>query len=294
MPVHELDEVQRWMQAVITHPEGVVPGIAAPEAQNQIPLAAEDVEMVITRSRQLTSIERLQIYANAYYARLIECLQEEFPALRHAVGDDAFDAFAYAYLQRYPSKSYTLGELGARFPRFLKETRPTADAESAREEQWLDFLIELARLELLYSEVFDGPGVEGKELLRADRLKGISPDQWPNARLAAVPCLHLARFRFPVHEYISAVRNKSAPQFPELVDTYLAITRRDYVVRRIPLSRPQYLLLCALVRGRSVGDAIAKLVRMSPANDEGLAESLHHWFADWTAAGFFQAVDLPE
>lgn len=294
MSATHLDRIQRWMQAVIMHPEGVVAGIGAPEARLHIPISPDKVEQLITRSQQLTSIERLQIYANAYYARLLECLREEFSALLHAVGEEAFDAFAFGYLQKYPSMSYTLGDLGASFPRYLAETQPGGGGEAAGDETWPEFLVELATLERLYSEIFDGPGVEGKNLLGSDQLATIPADRWPDARLVPVSCLHVVRFRLPVHEYITAVRNKTEPAWPNPADTYLAVTRRDYVIRRVPLSRLQYVVLHALTRRRTVGEAISRAVKLSPNHVDGLAESLHRWFADWTAAGFFQAVELPE
>src|SRR5437016_4065691 len=126
----ELSHIQRWMQSVIMHPDGVVAGISSDAAREHIDLGPEDVGQVIARSAALTSIERLQIYANAYYARLFECLHEEFPALLQALGDETFDAFALGYLQKYPSRSYTLCNLGRDFPRYLAETRPRDESDS--------------------------------------------------------------------------------------------------------------------------------------------------------------------
>src|SRR5688572_16099648 len=104
-PAYELDQVQRWMQAVIVHPQGVEAGIRAAAAREHIDVAPEAMEQVVGPSRRQTSLERLEIYANAYYARLLECLREEFPALAHAVGEEAFGNFAFGYLQTYPSQS---------------------------------------------------------------------------------------------------------------------------------------------------------------------------------------------
>ncbi len=116
-PTNALGQIQRWMQSVIMHPVGIAEGIESDEARGQIDIGTSDVESVVTRSRQLTAIERLQIYGNAYFARLLECLREEFPVLKHALTEEVFDAFAVGYLQQYPSRSYTLFELGSNFPR---------------------------------------------------------------------------------------------------------------------------------------------------------------------------------
>ena len=46
----ELDQIQRWMQAVIMHPDGIADGIASATARAEIDVSADDVERVINRS----------------------------------------------------------------------------------------------------------------------------------------------------------------------------------------------------------------------------------------------------
>ena len=43
-------------------------------AHGVIDVARESVETVVTRSQKLDAFGRLRVYANAYYARLVECL----------------------------------------------------------------------------------------------------------------------------------------------------------------------------------------------------------------------------
>ena len=106
------------------HPGGVEGGLASDAAQKHLAVGPENLEQVILRSAAQSSVERLAIYADAYYARLLECLAEEFPILRKTLGEETFEAFAFDYLQCYPSQSYTLGKLGENFARYLAETRP--------------------------------------------------------------------------------------------------------------------------------------------------------------------------
>ena len=125
-PKYDLEQIRRWMQAVIVHPLGVEQGIASDDARQHVDVDAAGIERVVTRSKALSAVERLGIYGYAYYARLLECLKEEFPAVLHAVGEEAFDAFALGYLQKYPSRSYTLFELGANFPAISGRDAPDA------------------------------------------------------------------------------------------------------------------------------------------------------------------------
>jgi len=288
-PRHTFDELQRWMQAVITHPGGVATGIESDEARRQIAVVPGQVERVITRSQALTAIERLQIYHHAYFARLLDCLREEYSVLAAALGSDLFDAFAVAYLQAHPSQSYTLGRLGAHFPEFLERTRPSETGSKDR-ATWPDFMIDLARLERTVNEVFDGPGAEGLSLLDAGRLQQISPQHWPDARLICVPCLRLVKLNHPVNDYFTALRRGDQPAIPAPQIAYVAVTRRDYRVVRYPLEPAQFKLLQALIDGEPVGKAIECAAAASDLNDAQLAAALQAWFRLWTAEGFFRDV----
>jgi hypothetical protein len=260
------------------------------------------VEQVVDPSKRRTSIERIEVYANAYYARLLECLRDEFPALLHAVGEEIFDGLAFGYLQAYPSTSYTLANLGGHFVQFLEETRPRdeEDTETRPTDEgeecpsWPDFMIDLARLERTYSEIFDGPGTERLKLLGAEDIQSIQPDEWPSARLVPVACLRLLFLRYPVQEYATGVRKKADPPFPDPQPTWLAVSRIDYVVRRWTLSQVQYDLLAALIAGQTVGQAIEQAALSVSQNGDSLEEfaaDLRSWFQEWSSAGFFQTIE---
>ncbi|MBI1371698.1 MAG: hypothetical protein GC159_02915 [Phycisphaera sp.] len=303
----DLNAVQRWFQAVITHPAGVDSGVESDDAQRVIRMKRDELEQIVTRSEKLTAAERLGVYANAYYARLLECLGESFPMLRRAIGRDAFDGFAFEYLQHHPSQSYTLDRLADAFPRFLAETRPDLDdaGRAPDEPGFADFLIELATLELTIAEVFDGPGVEGRAVLDAAAVRAIPTERWPDARLITSPCLRLLRFRHLVNAWYTDARAAcddgrgddhdaadATPEPPTVADEYVAIARRDYVVRRLTLIAPQHALLDTLQRGGTVGDAIAAAVDATDMPDSDLAKSLQHWFAEWAEAQLFERVEL--
>lgn len=280
----DLTSIQRWMQSVITHPDGVEAGIDAPATRELIDVATAQVECVISRSEAQSSIERLNVYANAYYARLLEVLSSEYPALVHALGTELFQEFAFGYLQEHPSHSYTLSDLSAQFPQHLAKTRPTRDST---DPDWADFLIDLSTLERTYSEVFDGPGVEKSTLLSSEQLAQVPPDQWPETKLIPAPCLRLLTLQFPVHEYVSAVRRQEQPELPTPSSTWLVITRRHYVVRRVAVQEAEYAALSALIAGDAVIDALASAARCWSGPPEDLPQEVRRWFRDWAAAGYF-------
>ena len=299
----ELDVVQQWFQAVISHPGGVAEGVGSEEAKRRLPVG--EVGAVIAPSRNLTPEERLGIYAHAYYARLLECLADSFPMLGRALGQEVFASFAFEYLQLYPSRSYTLDRLGEDFPRFLAETRPdrdvadpaadatdTADADGMAPD-WPDFLIDLARLEWAIAKVFDGPGVEFQPLLQPEDLEALGPERFAAAQLKPVVCLRLLTFRYPVNAYYTAARQAAEDEeipLPDPAPEHVALTRTDFVVRRYSLTPTQHALLQALAGGAPVAEAIAAAAETAEAGDEAFAAELRESFRRFAELGFFQAV----
>lgn len=285
----DLPVLQKWMQSVITHVEGVVEGIDSPAAQQHIAVDASQLESIVTRSQRRTSVQRLEVYAHAYYARLIECLKSIYPLFAKTVGDELFDQFAVTYLQQYPSRSYTLNRLGDRFPDFLEETSPTRGTDELGFE---DFLVGLAVAERSIDAIFDGPGVEQTEVLSPSHLEGISPGEFAQATFQMVPCLRLHAFPFPVSDFITAIKQDPAAAIPAASPSWLALTRKDYIVRRVPLSCWEYHLLVRLTEGQSVSQAIEGAVsEVDPAED--LSQLLATAFQKFTVERFFLARDVP-
>jgi hypothetical protein len=79
---------------------------------------------------------------------------------------------------------------------------------------------------------------------------------------------------------------------PGPAETYLAVTRRRYVVRHFELSRPAYVLLDALLAGHTMGEAIGRAVETEGTQSDHLITNLGTWFHDWAAEGFFRAVEV--
>ena len=227
------------------------------------------IENQILPSQQQSAAERLAVYQHAYLARLLDVLRELFPCTRFAVGTELFDQFAAGYLRRYPPHSYTLGRLSDHWAAYLDETRPP-DAE------WGGFVVELSRLEHAIDRIFDGPGPEG---LPPFNLPAASDG---NLRLSLVPGLELHAFAFPASDFFTAWKAGSEPAWPASRPQFIALFRRDYVVRRHTLNREQFDLLAAIASGRSLSDSLQATANANPSE-------IQSWFAAWSAAGFFAA-----
>ena len=276
----DMARIQSWMQAVITHPSGIRAGIASAAARRELDASFEDIEKIVSPSKALTGAERLMIYSRSYHARLLECFRAEFPCLLHALGKELFEDFVVEYLKQYPPQSYTLHDVGKSFPRFLAETRPEG-------ETWPDFIIDLARLERTFIEVFDGPGSEGQRLASAGQILELDDERFAELRLTAVPCLRLLAFRYPVLPYFNGVREKKAPPMPAPSDTFLAVNRNDYRIHFSPLSLSQHAVLESLAAGLSVADGLTRAAEQTATDRNQVADSVRAWLRDWVDGGFF-------
>lgn len=294
VPPTELSVVQQWFQAVITHPEGVADGVASESAQSLLPIDPANLASMITPSSKLSAAERLAVYANAYYARLIECLGEVYPLTRKSLEEEAFADLTVDYLQHHPSRSYTLHALGRHFPEYLENIRP--ERTSPDGPDWADFVRDLARFEWLIYEVFDGPGTEKMVPFPAQSLLDVPVARWSELQLETAPCLRLLRTDFPINDYFTAARlstSEEAPSAPEPAVSHVALTRRDYVVRRHPLSAAQFEILTRLQAGVDLGQALQEvLAGESSENPNASAEQVRTWFGLWMREGFFTGYRL--
>ena len=266
---HNLSNLQRWMMDAITHPDGPQSG-----ADGQKPHA------VIGRSKNLTSLERINIYHEMYYLRLIEILEGDFESVRHAVGEEFFARLARTFIIEHPSRHYDLGNLGAKFPMFLR---------GAKDLKHRPFIADMAKLERAIEEVFDEAQVAP---LKTDELLSVPQGRWAEARIRTIPAFRLIASRYPINKYLEAVRKKRDPQIPAIEPTWICIYRKKFTVWRMDLDHPQFNILTALSRGKTVGEAIETCLELPEIASLDLATSIQSWFKDWAASGFFSAVEL--
>lgn len=288
----ELEHLQRWMQAVVTQQGEAFAGVASEVGGCGLDLSHGTVEEVIPRSAKLSGEGRLAIYQRSYHARLLQTFQSMFPSLLCAMGEELFNRFALDYLRQHPPHSYTLDRLADDFPRHLAENRPDADAPPERREQWPDFVIELATLELAFLKVFDGPGLEGRKLPCASDIQALADDHLLNVRPVPAPCLRLFACSYPVHTYLLSARRGESPNLPAPAESFVCMTRRDYRVLMYELTPPQYEFMRVLDGRRSVARAI-KLCAPSVGHAQLSGSAVRVWLSDWAGKGFFERVEAP-
>lgn len=176
-----LAEVQARFYALATAREGVAATVAAGG-----PAARRALEAMVAGDARLPAIDRLEIYANMYFARIRDVLAEEYPRTLAVLGAAAFQELVADYLDACRPNHPSLREVGGRLPAFL------AAHAAAAARPWLG---ELARLERARLELFDGPDAEA---LTLEALRTRPPAELVALRLRLVPSHALLPTRFDV------------------------------------------------------------------------------------------------
>jgi hypothetical protein len=277
-----LAQLQQWLLAAILHPGDVT--AVANGGRTPVPSAFEsdDVTQIVASSSGLSPVERLAVYQRGYRLRLLDCMRTLHPGLCHALGYELFDQFALDYLDENPSRARTLQEIDRGFPDYLAATAPAGDPDMSERETWPRFIIDLARLERLFAEVYDGPGIERHRILTAHEVPEEPSAAWLTVAFQATPCLRLMQSNYPVHVYLSAVHCGELPDLPSPRAVSIAVSRRDYVVTLTELGRDEYRALSVLAQGKTIQIAAASL---------GIPVSrIWSLIRGWVGQGFLQAV----
>jgi hypothetical protein len=278
-----LRALQHWFAAAVMDPRGVVAAIEEGRAAGSSSVAGPlhvpkgDVERVLAPSKTLAGIERLAIYGDAYRSRLVECLADDYPALKYALGEDAFEALCVRYIARHPSTSPNLNSFGRHMPAFCR----------TEEHPPLLFEGELAALEWTMVEVLHAASGEKLDLAT---LATVPTDQWERARFAASGAVRVLEFGYPVNAYFQAFRTDAAPSVPAAAWSATAVFRDGATIWRMDLGRAMHALLMMLFGGTPLGPALEALAANGHLT-EGEGAQVMVWFRDWVRHGFFARIE---
>jgi hypothetical protein len=274
MAAAALDRVQRWMQAVVVNGGSVGEALASPEAAAEI----ERVEDVLLPSSRLTAAERVGIYHGMYLGRMGDALESDYPHLLRVLGAERFAALVRDYVQVHPSRSYTLNRLGDHLPEFIL---------AAPRLRRRAFLHDLARVEQAVSQVFDA---EETAPLSAEAIAAVPHEAWERARLQPVAAFRLLVLGHPVGPFLDGLEDRAKrPPFPRPRRSFMAVFRRNYVVRRLELAPAAHRLLAELAEGAALGAAVSRVAGRGGRSAAG-ADALFRWFREWVASGVFRSV----
>jgi hypothetical protein len=273
----ELADAQRWFLDVISHPRSVAAAVGDRALMRRVGAdGAAELERIVTRGPRCSAQERLGVYHYAYHARLVDCLADDYPALRYALGEDAFDALARAVIHAHPSDGPNLNVYGRRLAEFCARPRGRVPHRA--------FARELAALEWAMVEVFHA---HAAPTFSPDALRAIPTRRWADARFAPSQTVRLLEFAHPVNRFFQDFREDRQPAIPARGWSATAVYRMGFRIWRMDLTRTTAALLKRLFAGAPLGAALAELGE----GDERLAAEVMRWFSEWVSGGFFAALE---
>ncbi|MFA6437721.1 MAG: DNA-binding domain-containing protein [Bacteriovoracaceae bacterium] len=277
-PTIPLNTLQRWMQSVIEHPGTNDEAWHSEQAVQQLPF--DTAYGAVLPSSTLTPVERIAIYRRMFFLRMTESMTIDYPAVKWFFGEEEFDRIVTEeYVQKYPSRSYTLNHLGRHFPEFFRES-------SIAEKE---FLADLATLELSITNNLEA---EEKPLITQQQIASVRADQWGSVRLIPIAAIELLELNHNACEFLDAVNEETEVPTPVRKRTYVVVYRNSFRSYWEALSAQQFVLLSSLVSGKQFGDAIVRLAEQFPGTEEQLQNDLFYWFNEWIAKGLFSDLTV--
>ncbi len=228
-------------------------------------------------TKKVSAEKRLAIYSNAYHVRLLEALQENYPALHTLLGDDDFQQLAWDYIAAYPSSFFSIRYFGDQLANYIAQSH------------WKEIhpvLIEMAQFEWAIRGAFDA---EDTPLLTLTDLQQIDPSSWPMLQFQFHPGLHYLHLSWNVPQLWKMIHQQEEVDACHQCDpSTLTPERQTYPVVWI-VWRKQ---LRTLYRSLSVDEAwaLAHLQKQACFAEvcQGICEWVDECHAAERVAGFIQ------
>jgi hypothetical protein len=222
-------------------------------------------------SPALSAEDGLAIYHNAYRARLLEAVRDDYHAVHGWLGDEEFDALAGAYIEAHPSQHFSLRWLGARLAEFI-EGYLVAEQSAP--------LSELARLEWAFTLAFDAP--EGVPL-SLQQMASLPAEDWPTLQVRLLPSVQWQSCRYNSVAIWRALKDDTAfPGSVLLEQTQVCLIWRQGLISRYrSLSHAEATALQGMaVDGWSFADLCAQLSELGDNAPLQAATWLRQWLSD--------------
>lgn len=226
----------------------------------------------------------LKVYDHAYAARLVEVLEEDYPALHTLLGDDQFAEAAGGYVAVHRSTHRSVRWFGGAMAAWLKETAPWSD---------LPVLADMAAFEWALGLAFDAPD---DDALAMDALAAVPPDIWPVLAFEFHPSLNTCVLGHDVAPFQQAVAKESDPEAApeELAAPVTVAAWRDdaeTIVRFRDLAVDE---AACLARLRAGGDFQAMCETAAETGTaDGAAMRAAGLLAHWIRTGWIVGLDAP-
>lgn len=247
--------------------------------QDHLVRGQNSIEESIVATAAIPVQSRLDIYRDAYQARLLEALASNFPCLKLYLGDEEFACIGTAYLDAFPSTYRSIRWFGDNLPCFLREYGSPPPI----------YLSELADFEWKMTLTFDA---EDAHVFKLEEMLLIPAEAWADMRLLPHPSVHCMPFYWNVVAIWEAIMNEVDLPFLEesAIATPWVMWRQEHMTRFYSLSTDEAWAIDALFKDLTFGDICEGLCQWHSPNDVGLQAA--SYMKGWIDMGLISKVIL--
>jgi hypothetical protein len=276
-----LRDLQLWLKWIITDPRGVTEAVNDPtpnivKYKSRYTRPTPSYLGLVGSDSTCTSIERLDVYAEAYFSRILDGMSESFARTKKVVGDDAFTKLVAEYLKAYPSKFSSIDEVGYRFASFIEE------ADTVDVAEWVSDLahFEWSWIESFYAEEVMVSDDWREELARNSKI-----------RLQVHPSVQLIHSQWLTCKFINVLDSDveiDAVDFNKRAESGIIIYRFQNEVLWEELDWPIFKVIQNLKNGTLLDDALLQADGIDP---QAISQNFSHWVERGILCG---TLDLKE
>jgi hypothetical protein len=263
-----LRESQALFWRAITWPTGARDFASKADASTRSAIGGSFVE-----TEAFSAIERLDVYAEAYFWRLSGVLSEQFPLVSYLVGEAAFHDLVTDFVLERPSIDHDVRKLGERFQEYVAH-HPILER--------FPYASDVARVEWAMVAAIDGPD---DPVLTVEALRNVPVQHWPRLRFELTRTTRILSSRWDVAAIWRArkdgVEADDAPKEMATTDRSLLVYRKELDVFHRLLPPGEASALTALARGETFAEACAEALRQrgGAVSADDVARGLIAWVA---------------
>jgi hypothetical protein len=265
----DLRKLQTLLYQCITDPDGTNENVGNERGKV--------LEALVQADERLSTVERIDIYADAYFYRLLECLSEDFPATLAVLGADNFAALVKGYLLEHPPTEPSILYAGLYLADFLND-HPFA-------ERW-PFVADLARLERAVLDVFHATNAPA---LSVEALCAVLSEEWPALRLRTHPAVEIVHSEWRIADVLQRLEQGQERENPEHEKASVLVWRQNALVQYRSLEPVEREALAAVSEGASFA-GVCEAVAAS-AEEPNHLTLIGRLMARWLADGIIMAAD---
>jgi len=213
----------------------------------------------------------MEIYINAYQARMRQALADNFPVLHRALGDDGFEELASVYCAAHPSTHRSIRWLGDGLVDYMVAQPDTVPHPA---------LLDIARMDWAMRAAFDAADAE---CLQLQDLAVLEPAEWPTLALRAVPSLRVLQLQWAVEALWHTLNADENAQTSEPLQAAhsMVVWRQQLECRWRSVDAIERLALQWLQQGLCFGDLCESLNQAGVTDPaQKAAELLQTWITD--------------